>query len=76
MTEGWIAAHRFVVHSLLMPTPARQGRQTREQQAMVEQGRKHPGVAEALRLFDLAARRAPQVIQPQPLVRFSTSTNA
>lgn len=61
-----------------MPTPARQGRQdqTREQQTMVEQGRKRPGVAEALRLFELASRRTPQLVQPQPVVRFATSTNA
>ena len=73
-----VPTHTNVVHSYAMPTPARQGRQdqTREQQAMVEQGRRHPGVAEALCVFELASLRVPRTRAPQTVVRFATNTNA
>lgn len=49
---------------------------TERNAALVEQARRAPGVAEAMRVFELASMRAPMVRPVQPVVRFSTGANS
>ncbi len=44
-------------------------------QQMLAEGRKVPSVADALRVFELASKRAPMMAPAQPIVRVSTGAN-
>jgi hypothetical protein len=49
---------------------------TKATQTMVERAKRRPGVAEALRVFELASARSPQVVPLPMMTRFSTGTNS
>lgn len=45
-------------------------------EAMMDRGRSLPGVAEALRVFEMASRRAPMPVLAVPSTRMSTGANS
>lgn len=64
-----------MVQGVPMPDTAVETEPTKVNQAMIARAKRRPGVAEALRVFEMAAARSPQVVARPMVTRFSTGTN-